>query len=106
PRRGRSRRCSGPAPRRCGGLTSATRRRWPGGRCSQLAGGLPPRALLLDPDVVLRELVNAGDPTDLALHARSGQGGALGPLDGLLLGGDVEDPEAAEQLLGLAVGAI
>ena len=27
----------------------------------------------------------------------------LGPLDGLLLRGDVEDPEAAEQLLGLAV---
>ncbi len=35
--------------------------------------------------------------------AGPGQRRPLGPLDGLLLGGDVEDPEAVEQLLGLAV---
>ena len=35
----------------------------------------------------------------------TGQRRPLGPLDGLLLRGDVEDVEAAEQLLGLAVRA-
>ena len=47
-----------------------------------------------------------GDPADLGLDAGAGHRRPLGPLDGLLLRGDVEDLVAAEQLLRLAVRAV
>src|SRR5690349_24944150 len=73
---------------------------------SELAGGLAPGPFLLDPLVVLRELVDRGDAADLGLEAGGGHRGALGPLDRVLDGGDVDQVEAVEQLLGLAVGAV
>src|SRR5690606_14208623 len=84
----------------CGGTVGVPR----GG--SELPGRLAPRPLLLDPRVVLRELVDRGDAADLGLEARPAGRDPLGPLHRLLLGGDVEQEESAEQLLGLAVRAV
>src|SRR6476661_3431706 len=72
---------------------------------SELPGLLAPRAFLLDPFVVLRELVDAGDAADFRLGS-SRHGSPLGPLDCFLLRCDIQDVVAAEKFLGLAVGTI
>src|SRR5690606_8388112 len=64
-------------------------------RGSELTRGLAPRALALDPLVVLRELVDARDAADLGLHAGPGHRDPPRPLRRLLDRCDVEDPEAA-----------
>src|SRR5829696_6505814 len=66
------------------------------GRCSR-ARPSPLRSL-----VDLRDLVAPGHPPDLDLGP-GGRRDPLGPLDRLLLGGDVEQEIAPEEFLGLAV---
>src|SRR5690554_7016788 len=64
-----------------------------------------PARFLLDPLVVGREVLQLGDPAHLEVRTRS-ERGAAGPFGRLLAGGRLDDPEAVEQLLGLAVGAV
>src|SRR5690606_18699918 len=68
-------------------------------------GFLAPARLLLDPLVVGGEVVQLRH----AAHLEEGAGSErrpLGPLLRLLAGGHLDDPEAVEQLLGLAIGAV
>src|SRR5688572_9671801 len=73
---------------------------------SELAGGLAPGPLLLDPLVVLRELVDRRHAADLGLEAGTTERRALGPLDRVLDGRDVDQVEAVEQLFVLPVRAV
>src|SRR6476646_10593784 len=72
---------------------------------SELPGQLAPRPFLLDPLVVLRELIDRRHAANLGLATRR-ERRPLGPLDGLLLRCDIKDVVAGEQLLGLSVRAI
>src|SRR5690606_9798600 len=64
-----------------------------------------PALFLLDPLVVSREILNSRHTTHL--QARSGsKRRALRPFRGFFARGDLKNPEAVEQLLRLAIGAI
>lgn len=64
-----------------------------------------PLLFLTDPLIVLREVLGTVDPTDLYLGPGV-QGSAFGPLDGLFLRGEIDDPEPVEHLSQLTIGSI